>query len=215
MDWLDWHSDYDQPDSSLAQRLLTVQTQIRAVLDDAPAGPITVLSVCAGQGRDLLEVLADHPRRADVKARLVELDPRNTAFAVAAAAGLDVEVVTGDASLTAHYRGIAPADLVLMCGVFGNITEDDIQRTVDTCHQLTAHNGTVIWTRGRTAPDLLPQICAWFEERDFERVWVSDADVNYGVGVYRYRGEPLPLKDSSMFTFVGWDVLKAAGRSHG
>jgi hypothetical protein len=215
MDWLDWHADYDRPDSSLAQRLRAVQTQIRAALDHAPAGPITALSVCAGQGRDLIEVLHDHPRRADVRARLVELDPRNTAFAATAAAGLDVEIVTGDASRTAHYHGFAPADLVLMCGVFGNITEDDIQRTVDTCRALTAHDGTVIWTRGRTAPDLLPQICSWFEERDFERVWVSDPAVGYGVAAHRYRGKPLPLKDSSMFTFVGWDVLKAEGRSHG
>ncbi len=215
MDWLDWHSDYDQPDSSLAQRLRAVQAQIRAVLSDAPPGPVRVLSVCAGQGRDLIEVLLDHPRRDDVKARLVELDARNTAFAASAAAGLDIEVVTGDASLTANYRGIAPADLVLMCGVFGNITEDDIQRTIDNCRSLTAAGGTVIWTRGRTAPDLLPQICTWFEERDFERLWVSDAGVNYGVGVHRYRGEPLPLKDSSMFTFIGWDALRAAGRSHG
>jgi hypothetical protein len=215
MDWLDWHGDYDRPDSSLAQRLRTVQTQIRAVLDAAPAGTVRALSVCAGQGRDLLEVLADHPRARDVKARLVELDARNTAFAARHAAGLDVEIVTGDASLTESYRGIAPADLVLVCGVFGNITEDDIERTVDTCRQLCAAGGTVIWTRGRTAPDLLPQICTWFEEREFERVWVSDPQVNYGVGVHRYRGEPLPLKDSRMFTFVGWEVLRAAGRSHG
>ncbi|MFI9384394.1 class I SAM-dependent methyltransferase [Kutzneria sp. NPDC052558] len=215
MDWLDWHTDYDRPDSSLAQRLRAVQTQIRAALDRAPAGPITALSVCAGQGRDLIEVLHDHPHGADVRARLVELDPRNTAFASTAAAGLDVEIVTGDASLTANYRGFAPADLVLMCGVFGNITEDDIERTVDTCRALTTRNGTVIWTRGRTAPDLLPQICSWFEDRDFERLWVSDPAVDYGVAAHRYRGEPLPLKDSSMFTFVGWDVLKAAGRSHG
>ena len=94
MDWLNWHSDYDRPDSSLAQRLRTVQTQIRTVLDNAPAGPVKALSVCAGQGRDLLEVLADHPRRADVKARLVELDARNTAFAAQHTAGLDVEVIT-------------------------------------------------------------------------------------------------------------------------
>ena len=129
--------------------------------------------------------------------------------------GFDVEIVTGDASRTANYRGLAPADLVLVCGVFGNITEDDIERTVDACRQLTAAGGTVIWTRGRTAPDLLPQICRWFEERDFERVWVSEPAVNYGVGVHRFHGEPVPLKDFSMFTFIGWDVLKAAGRSHG
>ena len=72
------------------------------------------------QGRDLIEVLAAHPRRDDVRARLVELDARNAAFArgAAGAAGLgQVEVVTGDAALTDHYRDVVPAELVLVCGV--------------------------------------------------------------------------------------------------
>jgi ubiquinone/menaquinone biosynthesis C-methylase UbiE len=212
MDWLDWHDAYNRPDSSLSQRLRAVQAQIRAMLGTAPAGPIRVLSACAGQGRDLLEVLADHPRRGDVKARLVELDARNAALAATAAAGLDVEVITGDASLTDHYRDLAPADLVLMCGVFGNITLPDIERTVDACRRLTATGGTVIWTRSRDEPDRLPQICDWFEAREFDRVWVSEPDVGYGVGVHRYRGEPLPLKENtSMFRFVGFAELQAAG----
>jgi hypothetical protein len=171
--------------------------------------------MCAGQGRDLLEVLAEHPRGRDVKARLVELDARNTALAAQNSTGLDVEVITGDASLTEHYRGIAPADLVLVCGLFGNIVGTDIERTVDTCRVLTATGGTVIWTRGRTAPDLVPQICEWFEAREFERVWVSEPDVGYGVGVHRYRGETVPLRDFRMFTFVGWDELRKAGLPHG
>jgi hypothetical protein len=80
--------------------LRMVQTQIRAALDRGPAGPLRVISLCAGQGRDPLGVLADHPRRDDVRARLVELDARNTALAeerVRAAGLRRVEVVTADA----------------------------------------------------------------------------------------------------------------------
>jgi hypothetical protein len=33
-----------------------------------------------------------------------------------------VEVITGDASIPSAYDGAVPADLVLVCGVFGNIT---------------------------------------------------------------------------------------------
>ncbi|WP_345461208.1 class I SAM-dependent methyltransferase family protein [Actinoallomurus oryzae] len=126
MDWRAWHDQYDLADSSLARRLKVVQQQVGAALDDCPPGPLRVVSLCAGQGRDLLEVLDGHPRRADVRARLVELDERNTALASAAvrAAGLDqVEVLTGDAALTDHYRGMVPADVVLVCGLFGNITD--------------------------------------------------------------------------------------------
>jgi hypothetical protein len=80
-DWHEWHAAYDNPESGLARRLSWVQDQIRAVLDAAPAGPLRAISLCAGQGRDLIGVLADHPRANDVSARLVELDPRNTEVA--------------------------------------------------------------------------------------------------------------------------------------
>ncbi|MEU4744215.1 methyltransferase domain-containing protein [Actinosynnema sp. NPDC023658] len=211
MDWHDWHDGYDRSDSWMASRLRVVQAQVRSALDDAPPGPLTVISLCAGQGRDLLEVLADHPRRDDVRARLVELDARNAAVAedAARAAGLGrVEVVRGDASITDHYRDVRPADLVLVCGVFGNITDEDVERTVDSCRQLCATGGTVIWTRHREAPDLVPTICRWFEERGFERRWLSDPEADFGVGAHRFLGEPQPLAEgTSMFTFIGYDVL--------
>ncbi|PSL56597.1 methyltransferase family protein [Saccharothrix carnea] len=207
MDWHGWHADYDRPDSVLALRLRAVRARVRAAVEDSPPGPLRVLSLCAGQGRDLLEVLADHPRRHDVRARLVELDPRNAAIAEASAraAGLDgVEVLTADAALTDHYADLAPADLVLVCGVFGNITDEDIERTVDHCAALCRTGGTVIWTRHRDAPDLVPAICEWFEERGFERLWLSAPDAGYGVGAHRYLGRPRPLATGvRLFTFVG------------
>lgn len=82
MDWSTWHDQYDSADSWMARRLRTVQAQIHAALSKAPAGGLKVISICAGEGRDLLDVLADHPRSDDVQARLVELDPRITAAAL-------------------------------------------------------------------------------------------------------------------------------------
>src|SRR6202167_1112831 len=104
----DWDRDYDDPDTALSHRLAAVQAQIRTALDVAPPGPLHAVSLCAGQGRDLIGVLMDHPRRADVVARLVEIDPRiaDLAREAAEAAGLTrVEVVTGDAALTDSYAG--------------------------------------------------------------------------------------------------------------
>ena len=130
-----------------------------------------------------------------MSARLVELDPRNAAAARAAAeaAGLPrVEVVTGDAALTDHYAGMVPAYLVLVCGVFGNMTDDDVRRTIGYCTQLCAHGGTVVWTRGRWEPDLVPQICDWFAGRGFELVWVSDPARGLGSGRAPLRRDPGP-----------------------
>ncbi|MFJ6392861.1 class I SAM-dependent methyltransferase [Streptomyces sp. NPDC091972] len=212
MDWGTWHDQYDVADSWMARRLRAVQAQVRAALSDAPAGGLKVISLCAGDGRDLLDVLADHPRRGSVRTRLVELDPRNTEAAAerAGRAGLrQVEVVTGDASLVDHYEDLAPADLVLICGVFGNITDADMERTIAACNQLCRTGGTVIWTRHRAAPDRVPLICEWFEAQDFELRWLSAADVGFGVGAHRFVGAPQPLRRGTrLFEFVGYDVLR-------
>jgi hypothetical protein len=206
-DWHAWHETYENPQSPLVRRLGMIQGQIRAMLDEAPPGPLRAISLCAGQGRDLIGVLASHPRGTDVTARLVELDPRNTESArrLAADAGLeDVEVITGDAALTSHYVPLVPAHLVVACGLFGNMTDADVKRTIGFCPQLCAVGGTVVWTRGRWAPDLLPQVCEWFEDLGFERIWVSPPDFRPGCGAHRFAGTPVRLEEgTSMFTFRG------------
>ena len=209
-DWYDWHAPYEDPSSGLSLRLTWVQDRIRAALDEAPAGPIRVISMCAGQGHDVLGALLGHPRRGDVTARLVELDPRNTEAArkTAAASGLDnVEVVTGDAALTSQYTGLTPANVVLACGMFGNMTDGCVERVISYCTQLCAAGGTVIWTRARSrfelgGPAPVPQACAWFEERGFDRVWVSDPGYEACCGAHRFTASPAPLEpDATMFTF--------------
>lgn len=202
-DWVQWHEAYEDPGSSLARRLAAVQHRIRAFLDERPPGPIRVVSMCAGQGRDILGVLADHPRRGDVTGRLVELDPHNAEVARGHAVD-GIEVLVGDAADTANYAGAVPADLVLACGVFGNISDGDIHRTIASLPGFCAPGGTVIWTRHREPPDLVPTVCAWFEEAGFAPVWVSDPAAGYGAGAHRYLGPPvaLPLGER-LFTFAG------------
>jgi hypothetical protein len=205
VDWHAWHEDYDQPDSPLHLRLRTVQNHVRNALDTAPPGELRVVSGCAGQGRDLLQPLAAHPRRQEVTARLVELDPDIAAVAVGTARSLRldrVEVVVGDAGLTRQYRDMVPANLVLLCGVFGNISDEDIERTIAHCPQLCAPGGTLIWTRHRREPDMVPRICDWLREQGFELQWLSDPVQRWGVGVHRFGGEPKPLaRDERLFSF--------------
>jgi len=212
VDWKSWHDDYDNPGSALSRRLRVVQRHIRTALDEAPPGPVRVVSACAGQGRDLLEVLVSHPRRAEVTARLVELDPRNVEFARALArehALPDVDVREGDAALSDNYAGLVPARIVLLCGVFGNISGEDIERTVAASPQLCAQGGTVVWTRHREPPDLFPTICGWFERVGYERVSESDPDAGFGVGVHRLAAPSQPLlPNQRLFTFHGYRTLR-------
>jgi hypothetical protein len=213
-DWWEWHKPYDNPGSPLSYRLATVTSHLRVALDQSGAGPIRIISLCAGQGRDVLSVVADHPRGGDVRARLVELDPRNVEYArrtAVAVPGAVIDVHQADAGTTDAYVGAVPAQVVLACGVFGNITDDDIRRTVLSLPALCDRDATVIWTRHRRPPDLTPTVREWFEDAGFDEV-AFDAPGNtfFGVGAHRFVGEPRALEAGTrMFTFVGFDQLLA------
>ena len=199
VDWARWHDRYDE-DSPLARRLVVVQERIRELLDRAAPGPISVVSLCAGQGRDLLPVLASHPRGKDVRARLVELDPRNVA---AIPTVPNVEIVCGDAAQLSAYEGAVPADIVLACGVFGNITDEDIRGTIEHLPMLCAPEAAVVWTRGARGRDIRPAIRRWFAEHGFEEEFFLAEPDSFGVGVNRLAGRPQPLDTAvKLFTFV-------------
>jgi len=198
-----WHEDYDIPQSNLARRLAVVQERLREVLHGAAPGPIRLVSLCGGEGRDLFGALDGHPRRVDVRARLVELNPRLAARARDRVDGMAVDVREADAGQTDVYIGAVPADVVLLCGVFGNISDDDIAHTIRAMTGFTAPGAHVIWTRHRGEPDLVPSINDWFAEQGFELVWLSDKDVGYGVGVHRFTGVPQSLPAGQrLFTFL-------------
>lgn len=204
---MDWHDGYADPTSPHSQRLAAVQQLLASALDAAPPGPVRLVSMCAGQGHDVLGVLASHGRRGDVTARLVELDEGNAAAADAAieAAGLaGVEVHRGDAASTDAYLGAVPAEIVLVCGVFGNISPDDIRRVIDHLPAFCAPRATVLWTRHRRPPDLTGPVRDWFARAGFEELaWVAPPDQHWGVGAARLVTTPAPLPAGEhLFTFT-------------
>jgi hypothetical protein len=162
--------------------------------------------MCAGDGRDLLGVLPGHPRGRDVRARLVELDPELAARGATRAATVspDIDVVNADASMTSAYAGVVPADIVLVCGVFGNISDDDIHGTVAALPSLCAPGATVIWTRGTFPPDLTPAIRSWFEAGGFSELsFVAIPDTTIGVGANLLTTPPQSFDPNlRLFTFL-------------
>jgi Putative methyltransferase len=193
---------------------MEVQRQTALVLDTCAPGPIPILSICAGQGRDVIGALATHPRGSDALARLVELDESNAAFAreLAHSHGLtNVDVVVADASTTDAYEGAVPAALVMVCGVFGNISERDIARTVSYMPSLCAPGARVIWTRHRREPDITPSLRATFERVGFvEEQFVAPDDALYAVGTHRLDGAAGHFSlGRHLFTFLTVDSSTA------
>ena len=167
--------------------------------------------MCAGQGRDVIDVVATHPRGPEVSALLVELDPALVAFARAraAAAGAGVaeriRVVEGDASQCRWYADDVPADIVLVCGVFGNISGTDIIRTIRAMPGFCAPGGHVVWTRHRRTPDRTPAIRADFAAAGFTELgFEAPEDTVMTVGHHRLDGPTAPFDPSQvLFDFVG------------
>jgi hypothetical protein len=208
-DWASWHDGYDDPSSSLSTRLQIVQEHLTHALTAAPPGPVSLVSLCAGQGHDVLGVLPGHPRRDDVSAVLVELDPRNARLAAARAARQGLG--GADAGVTASYADALPADVLLLCGIFGNVSDDDIGRTVAAAPALCAPGGTVIWTRHRRPPDLTVLMRGWFAAAGFAEVAFEAPETGstlIGVGVHRRTAGsawPSPtaaLPADPLFTFI-------------
>jgi len=198
-DYVGWHAAYDDPGSSLSVRLRHVQ---RAIVEwlDRTSGPVRVLSVCAGQGHDILGALEERSRtdRARVTGALIEMDPTNVAIARGRIARLDLAltVVEADAGTTDTYPGLVPADLLLLSGIMGNISAPDIERLVRVSRQFCAPGATVIWTRGAQDPDLGPDIRRWFDQGGFEELsceeWIEGTGMR--VGVNRLITPPQPLR---------------------
>jgi hypothetical protein len=221
--WVRWHESYEDPASPLSVRLRIVQSMVWDFLDGVPddhPGPIRIVSICAGQGRDVIDVVSSHPRGGEVSALLVELDPSLVAFARerAARAGVadQVRIREGDASLGHWYAEQLPADLVLVCGVFGNISGADITRTIQILPGWCRPGSAVVWTRHRRPPDATPTIRADFAAAGFREVAFEAPDgFVFAVGCHRLDGAgkrslAAPFDpDLKLFEFVGDGTLPA------
>lgn len=208
-DYVAWHTAYDDPDSGLSKRLRAVQAEVARFLEETSPREVRVLSACAGDGRDVLDVLAARSDRARVAGTFIELNDELADRLDGRIAGLGLAerlaVRRADAGWTDAYLSAAPADLVVLSGIMGNISAEDIERLVRTARSLCSPGATVLWTRGRMEPDLGPEIRGWFDEAGFASVRLHE-DIEGSpmrLGVERLVAEPTPLLPGRrVFTFL-------------
>jgi hypothetical protein len=215
MDWVSWHENYEAS-PALKARLLAVREHLSRCFDSQDPGVIQVLSICAGDARDLIGLLATHPRKMDVKAHLVENNAElaGSGRKVIEEAGFEeqLQFVIGDATISSTYLGLVPVDVVLMAGVFGNLRSEEACRLVRNLCLLCKPGGVVIWTRHRRLHDGLNQIrlirqC--FVESDFEEVHIENTpDDKFTIGSNRYKGAGQVLHGGiKLFEFTGYDQI--------
>jgi hypothetical protein len=207
-DWLGWHQAYDDSASALARRLEVVRHQLGQALDEVPATKPVLLSLCAGDGRDVISVLAARATQPQVAAVLIENDATLASRARKAAtdAGLtSVQVRCRDAGAVDSFSDVLPVDVLMLCGIFGNIEHSVVKTVVDAVPRLVSSGGYVIWTRGDSEPDRRPEIRRWFTSAGLEEVAFEGAPEPYGVGMNRQRRAPAPAPappiPDRLFTF--------------
>lgn len=206
-DWVKWHKHYDTDDSPLNQRLVLVQDAIRQCLPKNPR-IYTIIDICAGDGRDLMEVLDTYKYKDSIQGCLIELDPRLASEAYERTQTTkmpnNLKVIRGDASQTYAYKDTLPADLILVCGVFGNINDNDVVKTIQNLPKFCKQSTQVIWTCNRRAPDRTKVIRNVFRDNGFDETnFASTNDSTYSVGVHTFNTSTPDMGENvTMFSFI-------------
>lgn len=208
MDWRRWHDEYEDPGSSLSRRLDVVRARLHEVLDRTTTGRPRLLSLCGGDGRDVVPVLAEHPEGRHVRGVVVELDEELAGRAQdsARAAGLaGLEVRCADAGDPGSFLDSVPTDVLLLCGIFGNIGRSAVRDLIERIPALVSADAHVIWTRGRGdgGDDPRDEVRRWFVDAGMPEISFDGAPETYGVGVNRVpRPATTSPGDDRLFTFV-------------
>jgi hypothetical protein len=211
--WNSWPDQAYQSDR-YQRRLSAVQEHLAECLDNAPRGSVRVVSICAGDGRDVIGVLGSHRRRQDVAAWLVETSRQSVASGVrqAARAGLEntVHFLNVDATVFETYNNIAPSDILLLCGVWGHVPSGERGQLVRAMTALSKPGGTLIWTRGVSRGlGRLHEVQSLFTVSGWAAARVTlTSDKKWAVVTHRHDGRPQELPASGrLFHFQ-----RSAGR---
>ena len=123
-----------------------------------------------------------------------------------------MDVRTADAGSLHSFRDRMMGDVLMLCGIFGNISDADVEHCVDAARALVQPGGTVIWTRGsrvgsgdpsEETGDAAEWVRGLFVAAGFEEIaYVAPADASYRVGVCRAVGPGHGWAPRWSFTFA-------------
>ena len=213
-DWVQWHELY-KSNLPLRIRLKLVQSQLKRALNKASDGPVTILSLFAGDARDLSGVLSRHARAKDVSAYLIEC---NSDLVEAGRKKFDdlglgdqVDFRVADATDPTSYDGIPPADIVLVCGMLGFVTSETTLDLVRALRSYLKPDGHLIWTRNlmlRNGADHTNLFQTLLSENEFDQKRLSKTalpffqkkeDPVFVVGTHQYIGSTLSVPNGPFF----------------
>jgi amino acid adenylation domain-containing protein len=217
MKWTDWYRLYEAG-MGLTGRLNLVRSQVAAALDERPPGPFYLTSICAGDGRDVIPVVAEHRRAAEIDAGLIDLDAealeRGRQTAEEAGMAERFHFRCADATQAASYQGLPAADLLIVSGVLGHLNKAGLAQLAASLPMLLKPGGHLLWSRHQVLHRGAEHI-AYFRGKlaaaQFEEVFFQPASSEgFVVGRAIYQGPPIaPDARRKFFEFIGIDRLLA------
>ena len=97
-----------------------------------------------------------------------------------------------------------PADIVVLVGIFGNISDADIARTIAAAPAMCRPGAVVLWSRGRQGGDRTDEIRRRFVAAGFAEIGLDtlDRDGHPTVGAMRFVDKTEPMPTHRLFTFL-------------
>jgi hypothetical protein len=99
----------------------------------------------------------------------------------------------------------------MLCGVLGNVPDDDVRRTLAAAPLLMRPPGTLIWTRGAAVPHDPSEVAGdpsgWVRRLLLDAGWEEGAfvrpeDASFRVGVHTWRRAAAGMLPDRLFEFV-------------
>jgi hypothetical protein len=210
VDWWEWHKEYSVADSYPSLRREAVSYHTARALCIAPAGPIRVMSVCAGQGLDIISGFVGDAHTANVDCVFLEYDPRN---ALEAASNLSVvglrsyEVRVCDAGLCDSYAGSGRANIMYLVGLISHLSDAEISSLIAAIPNLCSQGAQVIWTVPKSNPEVVHMATSKLMEAKFDQVLRTDIGSVGMVVTSQFMGVPQSRLEagSRIFTFGSRD----------
>jgi 2-polyprenyl-3-methyl-5-hydroxy-6-metoxy-1,4-benzoquinol methylase len=200
--WYDWHIEkHSDPNSYTSQRMTDIGLVIEEYLKDT-VHRSNIVSVCAGQGLDLIPILRQYPNSAD--AYLIDIEQQNIDHINKISTGLEgIHTYAADATVSNTYinNKIPRANLLLVCGVFAHLTSEDQSIFIQNMRSLLKPGGYVIWTR---IDEYLNDIHEKFENNGYKKIDLSHINLSTGsVGMSRLKESIKTLHpDKQIFNFL-------------
>lgn len=207
MDWHTWNDHYDNADSELSKRLNKVKEYLKNTLLNIEIP--TVLNICSGQGKDILESMVELDKDAEVYLIDTNTNSLNAAINFAKTNNIGtITFINEDASHTSTYKkyDIPKSNIVLACGLFGHLNQEDSYGLVDFLKTQIKANGTVIWTKN-IENDSISNLRKYFIDNNFEEIsYFGPEGSPWAVVCNKYIGEEFDLsKEYKIFNFIDRD----------